>query len=496
MKKTRYIISLLLPVLAGAVLSQSCAKEEEMIDPVDLRYDAENEYHLPASNPDPISFVVRSLDDPWKVYSYHPDWCDIEPSYGEKEDKYTVTVQYEDNYELDDRVDTLIIQSDYWIGLWVTVYQKGIAFLDTDRSVIPMSKDAGSGSFYIASNQKWSVEVTEGKDWLTLTGETSGESNGQAFFTAERNMGEMREGIVTVLDRHGEPAATVTVAQEGAQLDPETFELRVPYGETRVELPVTSNVAWTVAKDDAEVLWYDFEQTEFNGTATLVINMEINESDALKRTTFTLRTIAEEGSTPVEKQIVLKQAHDPKPERYNFSQGLGNGFSLVGWDPGSISFTGAGAEISGSKRLMSGTDKPAMGLYTMRFSNASANANAVFSLSFYGGNPTTQEIWWRMNYATGKTSLTATSYSIPQTDFPTDQANDISFRLSPDGTGFIKVEWLLNGEVVATLDSTSSLNAAFWGTTMRIYCGNQSDGSITLEWIEYTPVVDWNEGEE
>ena len=495
MKKTRYIISLLLPMLVAAGLSCSCSKEEEKIDPVDLRYDAEDEYSLSANNPEPISFVVRSLDDPWEVYSYHPDWCDIEPAYGGKEEKYTVTVQYADNYELDDRVDTLVIQSDYWIGQLVTVRQKGIAFLDTDKSVVSITKDAGSGSFYIASNQKWSLEVTEGEDWLTIEGETSGESNGQAFFRAERNLGEMREGIVSVLDRHGMPAATVTVAQEGAQLDPAETELRVPYGVTRYELPVESNVEWTVSKDDPNAMWYDFEKTEYNGSETIVINMQVNESESLNRTTFTLRTVAEEGMTPVEKQVVLKQAHDPKPQRHNFSEGYGDDYVLVSWDPGTGTIDENGFTSSGGQKRLQANNMP-LGTYTLRFSNASSDAMAVAAFCFLGGtNPNTQEIWWRLNYASGSTYISASSYSVQQKTFDKTQPHEMTMRMTPDGTGFIKVEWILDGEPVYELPSTSQLNAATWGTTMRLYIGGAA-GTVTLEWIEYTPVVDWNEGEE
>lgn len=497
MKNTKHIMTILFPALLALTgIFQSCSEEEIMIDPVDLRFDAESEYRLPASSPEPISFVVRSLDDPWEVYSYHPEWCEIIPSVGDMEEKYTVTVQYNDNNELDDRIDTLIIQSDYWIGQWVTVYQKGIAFLDTSVDTVPMTKDAGSGSFYIASNQTWSVEVTEGEDWLALTGETSGEINGQISFSVESNPGEMREGIMTVLDRRGEPAATVTVAQEGAQLDPAETEIRVPYGVTRYELPVESNVSWTVAKDDPAVLWYDFEQTEFDGSDVIVINMRVNESESLNRATFTLRTVAEEGMIPVEKQVVLKQAHDPKPQRHDFSEDGFGDYILVNWDPGTGVIDGNGFTSSGGQKRLQANEMP-LGTYTLRFSNASADARAVAAFCFLGGtNPNTQEIWWRLYYDTGMTAISASSYSVQNKQFDTEaEYHDMTLRMTPDGTGFIHIEWLLDGELVYELPSTSQLNAATWDTTMRLYVGGGA-GTITLEWIDYTPVVDWNEGEE
>ena len=102
---------------------------------VDLRYRAEDSYSLPWESPEAFSFLVKSTD-PWTVRSYNPDWCTITPAEGEgnpaiaNAETYTVSVQYKDNAQLDDRVDTLEIKSDYWVGKLITVYQKGNAYLD------------------------------------------------------------------------------------------------------------------------------------------------------------------------------------------------------------------------------------------------------------------------------------------------------------------------------------------------------------------------------
>ena len=82
---------------------------------VDLRYRAEDSYSLPWESPEAFSFLVKSTD-PWTVRSYNPDWCTITPAEGEgnpvinEAETFTVTVQYKDNAQLDDRVDTLEIK--------------------------------------------------------------------------------------------------------------------------------------------------------------------------------------------------------------------------------------------------------------------------------------------------------------------------------------------------------------------------------------------------
>ena len=161
-------------IFLGILGVSSCEKPKEEINWVDLRYKVQDEYTIKATDPEPIRFQVKSTD-PWKVYSYHEDWCTITPSEGDDPEKtYTVEVQYSGNASLDDRIDTLVIQSDYWIGKWVTVLQKGTAYLrvsETEETLLP--KEAGEHTFTIESNQNWSAKITEGGEWLSMTGSAS-----------------------------------------------------------------------------------------------------------------------------------------------------------------------------------------------------------------------------------------------------------------------------------------------------------------------------------
>ena len=137
-----------LPALLCPFLLLSCSEKEPM-KWVDLRFLAEDRYELTASDPEPIVLQVKSTD-PWTVYGQHQDWCAISPAEGGPDELFEVTVTYTDNTGLDDRIDTLIIQSDYWIGKWVEVFQHGTAYLDFENAEdIMLPQTGGAGSYLI-----------------------------------------------------------------------------------------------------------------------------------------------------------------------------------------------------------------------------------------------------------------------------------------------------------------------------------------------------------
>ena len=484
----KYIKSLFTAILTAGLVSglSSCRVEEEKVDPVDLRFDVEDEYMLTAADPEEISFIVRSMSDPWEVYSYNPDWCEISPSSGEMEEKYTVTVQYTDNEQLDDRIDTLVIQSDYWIGKWVTVRQKGTAYLEVSAASVTLPKDGGQESFSIRANQTWAAEVTEGGQWLTLEDGTSGELDGIVTISAEENRGAMRYGAVTIYDRHGVEAASVEIMQDGAQLDPETAELRVLFDGTRVELPVVSNTEWIAEKNDPDVEWYSFENPSNSGSATLVILLEPNLSSSLKEATFTLRTLAEEGFEAVERQVTLKQACEPVSVRHYFKDGYGS-WTVYSGNP---SVNDAGVTFTGASRLIAHNLQT--GTYTFRISHDSADARSLIFYTF-PGEGSANELRYHMNAATGQTEVSSTPWSALQnTSFDTSVSNEATMVMTEAPDGYIHAEWLLNGVEFTELASTSILPRALWGSNMTVYIGS-SAGTVTFEWYEFTPPVDWGE---
>lgn len=487
--------TVLFAVALAAALS--CDKAEEKVDPVDLRFKTEDEYSLEALSPESISFIVRSMNGPWTVYSQNPGWCEIDPASGDKEEKYTVTVRYKDNNGLDDRVDTLVIQSSYWIGKWITVRQKGTAYLSAEEN-LNMDKGAGEISFGIESNQKWSAEVTSGEQWLSISGNASGELNGTVTVKALENKGEMRYGTVTIYDRHGKEAASVKATQNGVQLEPEISEMRVLYDETSAVLKIKSNTEWTVRKDSEKDDWYSFGTTQFNGDSELKINLQENKGTSMRKAVFIIETVSDGEAAPVRKSIVLKQACAPQSVFTWFKDGFGL-YPRLNWAtyPGSATIGDDGVTLNAAKgevRLRR-TDAP-KGNYTLRFTSMSADASIFVCFAFAGGS-SSQEVWWRLNAATGKTNNYMTEYSVSQTSFDRSEANELTMNMIPNEDGFYHLQYILNGTLVTDIPTTSrlSMSAVEKGDNVNVWIG-ANKGSAVLEFLSYTdPVIPWDEEE-
>jgi len=321
----RYLLSFCaaIALISGLVGCQE--KEEGPMKWVDLRYRAEDSYSLPWESPEAFSFLVKSTD-PWTVRSYNPDWCTITPAEGEGNpaiadaETYTVSVQYKDNAQLDDRVDTLEIKSDYWVGKLITVYQKGNAYLDVkdEEQNLEIAKTGGELTFAVKANQDWSAKVIEGGDWLSVKSGATGSLDGSVSLTVGENTGEKRYGAVSVIDRHGEERVVVKVTQDGVQLDPATFEIRAAYNQGVYELDVVSNASWKIEKTDDKAQWFTIENPENTGEATVRIVMNDNGGTSIRKTSLKITTVAAPGEPVVTREIVLKQAYLQVPKRTVF----------------------------------------------------------------------------------------------------------------------------------------------------------------------------------
>lgn len=90
------------------------------------------------------------------------------------------------------------------MGKWITVIQKGIAYLNTENADdILLSKEEADAeaTFKVLANQNWTAKVTEGEAWLSIKGTASGTNDGTLTVTAISNPSEKRYGTVTLYDR-------------------------------------------------------------------------------------------------------------------------------------------------------------------------------------------------------------------------------------------------------------------------------------------------------
>lgn len=474
---------------------------------VDLRYRVEDSYSLSWTSPEAFSFLVKSTD-PWTVRSYNPDWCTITPAEGEGNsvindaETYTVTVQYKENNQLDDRVDTLEIKSDYWVGKLVTVYQSGNAYLDVndEEQSLDIAKTGGELTFAVKANQDWSTKVIEGVEWLAVKSGETGSSDGSVTVTVGENKGEKRYGAVSVIDRHGEERVVVKVTQDGVQLDPATFEVRAAYNQGVYELDVVSNASWKAEKTDDKAQWFTIENPDNTGAATLRIVMNDNGGNSLRKTSINLTTIAQPGEPVVVREVVLKQAYLQVPDRTIF-----NDSEIADWDadkgvtPVYLGEQGTyfEATVSGSTYARLYRSGMPMGTHTFRWHTFSLNTRVRLWWTFGNNN----EIKYNLrgnDDGTGYTEI-STSPSGPDADFVNVEGVDLTvphemtvkFTPSEINEGYCHVQFILDGEEFQSFDTgDGAVMECTWMHEIGMYFGCYT-GSAICEWYEYTEPFSW-----
>jgi hypothetical protein len=301
MKRIVYILCAAAALVTGLWGCQK--KGEEAVKTVDLRYRCQDSYALSASGAQEFTILVASTD-PWTVTSEHPDWCMIDIEQGEGSDPElvhtgqaqatTVKVQYYDNVDLDDRVDKIIIQSDYWVGKTITVNQKGSAYLNIPENEMAFSVEKAGGEFtiHISSNQDWSSQVTDG-DWISVKEGESGNGDGNVVVTAEANAKELRYAELTVYDRHQSAVAAIKFTQDGVQLVLDGEELRAGYDQASGDLGITSNTKWMVSKVSAADDWFDIVTPSGEGNGKIQLSFTQNDGDALRKAEISVKNVVE-----------------------------------------------------------------------------------------------------------------------------------------------------------------------------------------------------------
>ena len=237
--------------LAALALPVACGDKDEPHTIVDLRYEVDDNYVMDWTNPAPVTFLVKS-NHPWEV-SGTQDWYTLTPSSGGADEICTVTITcLSDNAQLDDRSDTVTIRSDYWIGKRFVVTQKGNAYLTLDNlDDTPLTQyDGATKTFDVLANQQWTVAVTGGGDWLSVSAGAQGSGDGSVTLTATGNAGELpRYGEVTVYDRHGVAVHVVSIMQKGLYLiewmnDPQRKAINFGAWQAEMIVPINADVEW------------------------------------------------------------------------------------------------------------------------------------------------------------------------------------------------------------------------------------------------------------
>ena len=479
-------LATLLPAFS---LLQGC-DDSEAEKWVDLRYRVEDSYLVEAKNPEPVSFQVKSTD-PWEVFGKY-DWYTISPSTGEAGETYTVTVTCKENTELDDRIDTLNIKSDYWTGKRFVLTQKGTAYLNVE-GVDMIDQEGNSETFSVLSNQKWTAKVTDGDVWLSIQSGASGEMNGEITVTASPNTGEQRTGIVTIYDRHGKIAREVQCIQDGVLLTPDTPEngkwFAMYEQAQQLTIHVESNAEWEVSKEnEADDTWYHFEKTSFDSSADIVINVDAHEGSSVRTGIIVLSTKAAEGATPLMKTIKIKQANPQRPVVTEVNRSIsGAYYGPGGLMPGHYSF------------------------YWEPLGDASLTTFFSWSGKAFDGG----DVELRFHILSKRTQLSTRPWNgdvykeNSGRDVDTSKPNVLSFEIreaidANDPTqSWIYSEWILNGTVIGKATSDGVIDANGTSDTYKVPFSDTKDGgnfsmtisggSATLTKWEYIAPLVWGD---
>lgn len=490
--------------LAGALCS---CKDAAPLKWVDLRYIAEDSYLLTAASPEPVRLQVKSTD-PWKVYGTNPAWCSISPSEGSASELFDVTVQYTENTELDDRLDTLVIQSDYWIGKWIPVRQKGTAYLEAEGAEdLDIGQFGGEATFRILANQKWSLKTDAGDGWIRLS-ENCGEGDREITVSvSSENKGERRSAEILVLNRHGEEEFTVTVNQDGVVLAPSLTRVKTDHLAKDIAFSVSSNTEWRVEKEDAGTGWIDFPQTAFNGDGDLVIRLAENTGTAIRTGVVLLKTMGADGFTQIVKSITVRQAYDPAPDYLDF-----DGSGLENWiingpdnDKSGCKVVGDCLEIYGAQKIHRYNCPAGRWEFFMKRATAAASPVIYFQCGDF-------DMRWFVDAKAGKTDCTVVDKGntkvFPEFNVPYSNVGEHVFGIgvTPGKNGEAVFSWMLDGTSLGTYaadgaDVTKSSLTFSSSLMFHIFVGAYEGGGTadqTVVWSgwQYTlpyEFIDWGE---
>lgn len=471
-------------------LSLFACKDDVEQTIVDLRYNPEDSYTLMATSPEPIKFEVRS-NHPWEIIN-KGTWNVVTPEVGLSDSIYLVTVVCEENTELDDRIDTLIIKSDYWVGKRVELLQKGTAYLRPVQDTIVIESALSSGQVALESNQDWSIKVTSGESWLTLTSEAEGSENGNISFETTENNGELRYGIITLYDRNDKASDTLVVSQNGVLLNVSETEIRAIYSEPLITFNVESNSRWELVKSEYDI-WYEIEGEVVNeGNKLVTIALKENSGISIRKSEIIIRSVSdEEGVAPVERSLVLKQAYQPKIEIKEFD-GLFAGGAINSGEP--IFADGDMLIGDGQNRLLFGdinSFTTRIGTHYFRIKEMSPSSYPIIFFVFNWG----PELRSHIKASEGKTDA-----SYAGKDLLFESGDNIPIDINTPHTLGISVsdaggEFAGKAKVELSLDynlpyKTYIIDASSSGS-IQLYIGG-SPGVCVWDWYGYTTNLDWN----
>ena len=191
---------------------------------------------------------------------------------------------------------------------------------------------------------------------------------------------------------------------------------------------------------------------------------------------------------------VNKASFDFNAVQYSFAGGYeALGFSL---NRGETPVSSDGQLTFGGNARLLKYNNP-KGEYTFHVKvDENSQSDITFSFGAWSGtNNPVVELWLNLNGTDGKTNIGVRNYQgidfgvLEQADFTVGEWHEVTFRMSELAAGGMRVEWILDGTIIDSIEVLASqLGGAEWKTGGALYLGAASGTSVSYDWYQYTPI--------
>ena len=279
------------------ILLTNCDRDVQVFSSEELQYNTAypdlrfaniaDEYHYPASKGVADSIKVKSLFHKWTIKgTLENSWCKTSPSSGDAGILYSVGILPSDNTTLDDRVDTLSLASEGWVGKKIIIYQKGTAYLRTVVKNTTLSEKAGDKlTIGIESNQDWKVSITKSVDWMTFEGNSSGNGNGIITLVTTKDNGSLRKsGKIYIQDRNDKVTDSISIYQNGIYVEIANKPNKIAIKGGNESVKINANTGWSVIIPEDAKSWLSVDKAM--GSNDQMLNFTITRNTGVARSTY------------------------------------------------------------------------------------------------------------------------------------------------------------------------------------------------------------------
>lgn len=219
----------------------------------------------------------------WKAKSCDTSWCNVKTNKDGMVE--TLIVSVEENKTIAERETTVILEGGQVADTINVVQSAGEGVLKLSKSEYNFTKAAGSTTFSITSNMKWTISTSE--TWCTVD-KTSGEGNVSSvkISVLKNDLETVRHAIITVSGENGAKQQLAVTQAKGSILHVIPDTLAFDAGGGSFDINVSSDVSWTAKSNDTE--WLTVSPMSGSGNRTLIVKAAENTTLDERKATITV----------------------------------------------------------------------------------------------------------------------------------------------------------------------------------------------------------------